>query len=127
MSLNHADECSGIVLSCQPHIRCRLGEMALEICRYSALVYPPLLSGNVLTMVSYLQAVFSFVTWIRPNDATINQLFGGFTGLSLIPLTFDWTYIMSYLGDPLLSPTFSHLNILVGLFVFVIITSKCAS
>lgn len=70
-------------------------------------------------------AVFSFVTWIKPNDATINQLFGGFTGLSLIPLTFDWTYVMSYLNDPLLSPTFSHLNILVGLFVFVIITSKC--
>lgn len=33
-------------------------------------------------------SVFSFVTWIKPNNATINQLFGGFTGLSFIPLTF---------------------------------------
>ncbi|RMY11651.1 hypothetical protein D0868_03021 [Hortaea werneckii] len=33
-------------------------------------------------------SVFSFVTWIKPNNATINQLVGGFTGLSLIPLTF---------------------------------------
>ncbi|KAI5198829.1 OPT family small oligopeptide transporter [Aureobasidium subglaciale] len=60
-------------------------------------------------------SVFSFVTWIRPNNATINQLFGGFTGLSLIPLTFDWTYVTAYLGDPLLSPTFSHLNTIIGL------------
>lgn len=35
-------------------------------------------------------SVFSFVTWIRPNNVVLNQLFGGFTGLSLIPLTFDW-------------------------------------
>lgn len=68
-------------------------------------------------------SVFSFLTWIRPNDATINQLFGGFTGLSLIPLTFDWTYVIGYLGDPLLAPTFAHLNTLVGLFVFMILTT----
>jgi OPT family oligopeptide transporter len=68
-------------------------------------------------------SVFSFVTWIRPNNATINQLFGGFTGLSLIPLTFDWTYVTAYLGDPLLSPTFSHLNTIIGLGVFMIITT----
>lgn len=68
-------------------------------------------------------SVFSFVTWIRPNNATLNQLFGGFTGLSLIPLTLDWTYVTGYLGDPLLSPTFSHLNTLVGLIIFVIVTT----
>lgn len=68
-------------------------------------------------------SVFSFVTWIRPNNATINQLFGGFTGLSLIPLTFDWTYVTAYLNDPLLSPTFSHLNTIIGLGVFMIITT----
>ncbi|THX14800.1 OPT family small oligopeptide transporter [Aureobasidium pullulans] len=68
-------------------------------------------------------SVFSFVTWIRPNNATINQLFGGFTGLSLIPLTFDWTYVTAYLGDPLLSPTFSHLNTIIGLGIFMIITT----
>lgn len=68
-------------------------------------------------------SVFSFVTWIRPNDAVINQLFGGFTGLSLIPITFDWTYVIAYLGDPLLSPTFAHLNTLLGLTIFMIITT----
>lgn len=39
-------------------------------------------------------SVFSFVTWIKPNNATINQFFGGFTGLSLIPLTFGQSVSM---------------------------------
>lgn len=34
-------------------------------------------------------SVFDFVCWARPNNATINQLFGGFYGLSLLPITFD--------------------------------------
>ncbi|KAI2385055.1 hypothetical protein LOY90_006323 [Ophidiomyces ophidiicola] len=85
-------------------------------------------------------SVFCFMTWIRPKSPVINQLFGGFTGLSLIPLTFDWTYVLymplvlfnslnenryisSYLLNPLLSPTHSHLNTLIGLGIFVIITS----
>ncbi|KAI7637485.1 OPT family small oligopeptide transporter [Hortaea werneckii] len=68
-------------------------------------------------------SVFSFVTWIKPNNATINQLFGGFTGLSFIPLTFDWTYVTAYLQDPLLSPTFSRLSTLIGLGIFVILTT----
>ena len=66
-------------------------------------------------------SVFSFVTWIRPNNVVLNQLFGGFTGLSLIPITFDWTYVTAYLDDPLLAPTHSHVNTLLGLFLLVII------
>lgn len=42
-------------------------------------------------------SVFAFVTWIRPNNVVLNQLFGGFTGLSLIPLTFDWVSSSSQL------------------------------
>ncbi|KAF5524926.1 Sexual differentiation process protein isp4 [Colletotrichum aenigma] len=66
-------------------------------------------------------SVFAFITWIKPNNVVVNQLFGGFTGLSLIPITFDWTYVSAYLGDPLLSPTHTHINVLIGLFVFVIL------
>ncbi|KAI1369950.1 OPT family small oligopeptide transporter [Xylaria arbuscula] len=66
-------------------------------------------------------SVFSFVTWIRPDNVVLNQLFGGFTGLSLIPITFDWTYVTAYLDDPLLAPTHSHVNTLLGLFLLVII------
>ncbi|KAK9443431.1 small oligopeptide transporter, OPT family protein [Metarhizium brunneum] len=66
-------------------------------------------------------SVFAFATWIRPRNVVVNQLFGGTTGLSLIPLTLDWTYVTAYLGDPLLAPTHSHVNTLVGLFVFVLV------
>ncbi|KAH7013712.1 small oligopeptide transporter [Ilyonectria destructans] len=68
-------------------------------------------------------SVFAFVTWAKPNNVVVNQLFGGFTGLSLIPITFDWTYVTAYLGDPILAPTNSHVNTLIGLFFFVIISS----
>ncbi|KAJ5778327.1 hypothetical protein N7520_001573 [Penicillium odoratum] len=68
-------------------------------------------------------SVFAFVTWIKPNNVVLNQLFGGFTGLSLIPLTFDWTYVSAYLLDPLLSPVHALLNTLIGLVVFVIIAT----
>jgi OPT family small oligopeptide transporter len=68
-------------------------------------------------------SVFAFITWIKPNDIVLNQLFGGFTGLSLIPLTFDWTYVSSYLQNPLLSPSHSHFNTLIGLIVFVLATT----
>ncbi|KAK5118449.1 hypothetical protein LTR62_002963 [Meristemomyces frigidus] len=68
-------------------------------------------------------SVFDFLCWIRPNNAVYNQLFGGFYGLSLIPITFDWTYVSAYLTSPLLAPTFSHVNTLIGLGIFVIITS----
>lgn len=43
--------------------------------------------------------------------------------MSLIPITFDWTYVSGYLGDPLLAPVHAHINTAVGLFVFVIITT----
>ncbi|KAJ5827137.1 hypothetical protein N7447_003900 [Penicillium robsamsonii] len=68
-------------------------------------------------------SVFAFVTWIRPNNVVLNQLFGGFTGLSLIPITFDWTYVSAYLLDPLLAPTHAIVNTLIGLLIFVIITT----
>ncbi|KAJ1337168.1 Sexual differentiation process protein isp4 [Microdochium nivale] len=66
-------------------------------------------------------SVFAFITWIRPDNVVVNQLFGGVTGLSLIPITFDWTYVSAYLQNPLLSPWHSHFNCLIGLGVFVII------
>ncbi|KAI2628471.1 OPT family small oligopeptide transporter [Hypoxylon sp. NC1633] len=68
-------------------------------------------------------SVFAFITWIKPDNVIINQLFGGYTGLSLIPITFDWTYVSAYLQDPLLAPTQSHINTLIGLFLFMIITT----
>lgn len=49
-------------------------------------------------------SVFAFMTWIAPNNVIVNQLFGGSTGLSLLPITFDWTQITGFIGSPLIPP-----------------------
>jgi OPT family small oligopeptide transporter len=49
-------------------------------------------------------SVFAFATWMAPKNPVVNQLFGGTTGLSLLPITFDWTQIAGYIGSPLIPP-----------------------
>lgn len=49
-------------------------------------------------------SVFAFATWLAPQNAVVNQLFGGTTGLSLLPITFDWTQVVGYVGSPLIPP-----------------------
>lgn len=63
-------------------------------------------------------SVFAFVTWIKPNSPVINQLFGGWTGISLIPITFDWTQISGFNFSPLISPWFGIANTLIGLIAW---------
>lgn len=60
-------------------------------------------------------SVFAWVTWIKPNSPVINQLFGGWTGLSLIPITFDWTQISGFNFSPLITPWFGIANTLIGM------------
>jgi hypothetical protein len=47
---------------------------------------------------------FAFMTWLAPENPVINQLFGYSTGLSLLPITFDWTQISGFVGSPLIPP-----------------------
>lgn len=47
---------------------------------------------------------FAFVTWMAPDNPVVNQLFGYSTGLSLLPVTFDWTQITGFVGSPLIPP-----------------------
>ncbi|KAE8132024.1 OPT oligopeptide transporter protein-domain-containing protein [Aspergillus pseudotamarii] len=63
-------------------------------------------------------SVFAWVTWIKPQSPVINQLFGGWTGLSLLPITFDWTQISGFNFSPLISPWHAHANTLIGMVVF---------
>ncbi|RYP04721.1 hypothetical protein DL764_004271 [Monosporascus ibericus] len=53
----------------------------------------------------------------------VNQLFGGTTGLSLLPITFDWTQIAGYVGSPLIPPWHAIGNTLIGVVVFYIVLS----
>lgn len=63
-------------------------------------------------------SVFAFVTWIKPNNPVINQLFGGFSGAALLPITFDWTQVTGYVLSPLIPPWHAIANTLVGVVFF---------
>ena len=72
--------------------------------------------------IAQFLSVFAIVTFIRPNNVVLNQLFGGWTGLSLIPITFDWTQVTGYIFSPLVPPFFAIANTLIGVIVFFWIT-----
>lgn len=65
-------------------------------------------------------STFAFATWIAPNNVVVNQLFGATTGLSLLPITFDWTQISGFVGSPLIPPWHAIANTLIGVFTFFI-------
>lgn len=66
-------------------------------------------------------SIMAFATWIAPNNVIINQLFGGTSGLSLLPLTLDWTQISGFVGSPLIPPWHAIANTLIGVVTFFII------
>jgi OPT family small oligopeptide transporter len=63
-------------------------------------------------------SVFAWVTWIAPDNVVVNQLFGGVSGLSLLPMTFDWTQIAGFVGSPLIPPWHAIANTLIGVVTF---------
>lgn len=66
-------------------------------------------------------SIFAFMTWIYPDKPVINQLFGGTTGLSLIPITFDWTQVVGFTGNPMIPPWHAIANTLIGVVSFYLI------
>lgn len=68
-------------------------------------------------------SVISWVCWIFPNSVTAHQLGSGKNGLGLGSFSLDWTTIAAFLGNPLITPVFATINILVGyiLLVYIII------
>ena len=60
---------------------------------------------------------FSWVCWIAPNNAKVNQLFGVSHGLSMGILTFDWGQI-TFNGSPLPVPWWAAANVGVTVVFF---------
>jgi OPT family oligopeptide transporter len=69
-------------------------------------------------LAQFLSTFGTFPTWIAPNNALVNQLFGASTGLSLLPITFDWTQIAGFVGSPLIPPWHAIANTLIGVVIF---------
>ena len=64
-------------------------------------------------------STFAFVTWMFPNNVVINQMFGMTTGMALLPITFDWSQIVGFLGSPLTTPFFAAANVALGLILWI--------
>ncbi|KAJ9254886.1 hypothetical protein DTO207G8_3416 [Paecilomyces variotii] len=62
---------------------------------------------------------FAWITWIKPNNVTLNQVFGATTGMDLLPLTLDWNQITGYLYSPLLVPSWALVNVFGGAVLFL--------
>lgn len=66
---------------------------------------------------------FAWVTWIKPQNVIVNQLFGQTTGVSLgfpfTGFTLDWAQINSFYGSPLIAPWHAIANTLVGIIFFL--------
>ncbi|EEP81328.1 predicted protein [Uncinocarpus reesii 1704] len=86
-----------------------------RISRYRWFMY---LMGAAFAYYWYAPSIFVLVLEVADKYQASGSSVAGPFGL-----LFYYLYISSYLQSPLLSPTHSHLNTLVGLVVFVIITS----
>lgn len=62
---------------------------------------------------------FAWITWIVPNNVTVNQVFGATSGMDLLPMTLDWNQITGYLGSPLLVPMWALVNVFCGSILFL--------
>lgn len=63
-----------------------------KACRFSRLLLGEYI-WFTLQVTSRDLETLTYVNRIRPNNVVLNQLFGGFTGLSLIPITFDVSHV----------------------------------
>lgn len=70
--------------------------------------------GFVFTALSQ----FTFPTYIAPNNVIVNKLFGGVSGMGLLPITFDWTTVTAYITSPLMYPWHAIANTMIGVIFF---------
>ncbi|KAF4444589.1 Sexual differentiation process isp4 [Fusarium acutatum] len=81
-------------------------------------------STNPRSFLAQFLSIFAVATWMAPQNPIVNQLFGGQTGVSLLPITFDWTQIAGYVGSPLIPPWHAIANTVIGVVLFFVIGSS---
>ncbi|PTB76649.1 OPT-domain-containing protein [Trichoderma longibrachiatum ATCC 18648] len=65
--------------------------------------------------------IFSWMTWIAPNNADLTRITGSNNGLGINPVpTFDWN-VLTYNLDPLMVPLFSTINLFIGILLTSVI------
>jgi hypothetical protein len=78
--------------------------------------------GYLFTALS----TFAWITWIVPDNVTVNQVFGSASGMDLLPMTLDWNVVTGYLGSPLPVPTWAIANVAVAaVFILWVLAPAC--
>lgn len=61
------------------------------------------------------------LTWVAPNNAILAALTGSYTGIGLNPVpTLDYN-VVSGIVDPLITPYFAIINVVVGMSIMGLI------
>ncbi|CAJ2643130.1 unnamed protein product [Trifolium pratense] len=81
------------------------------ICSFAWYVIPGYLFATL--------SIISWVCWIFPNSVKAQQIGSGKLGLGLGSFSLDWTTIAAFLGNPLVTPIFATINILVGYILLI--------
>ncbi|KAH8781683.1 OPT oligopeptide transporter protein-domain-containing protein [Hyaloscypha finlandica] len=67
-----------------------VGLMRKYLVEPASMIWPQtLVSASFIRQALERVRICYIITWIRPKNVVINQLFGGWTGISLIPITLD--------------------------------------
>lgn len=61
---------------------------------------------------------FAWPTWIKPNNAHVNQVFGAVSGMGMMPMTLDWNQVAGYIGSPLIPP--ADVILTIGLSIVLV-------
>ncbi|KAL7421661.1 hypothetical protein Q5752_003430 [Cryptotrichosporon argae] len=77
--------------------------------------------GFIFEALSY----FNWISWIAPNNMTLNNIVGGVNGLGLNPIpTWDFNNLTAFTWLPLTIPTFSIMSQFIGMwFAFFMIVA----
>ncbi|EPS74361.1 hypothetical protein M569_00394, partial [Genlisea aurea] len=81
------------------------------------------------TVPSYLFPTvtsISWVCWAYPKSITAQQLGSGLNGLGFGAFTLDWSAVSSFLGNPLVSPFSTIVNVFAGYFALILIVVPVA-
>ncbi|CAK7895401.1 oligopeptide transporter 1 [[Candida] anglica] len=69
-------------------------------------------------IMPFLSRIGAWISWCKPENATLSQIFGVHTGLGLFPLTFDWTQVTS-INDPLTTPFWSIATVFASFVIWI--------
>ncbi|KAI1840281.1 hypothetical protein JX266_013500 [Neoarthrinium moseri] len=69
-------------------------------------------------------SIFSWMSWIAPNNLNLNTITGFNNGLGINPWpTFDWNILLFDYTDPLMIPFFSTFNKFIGATISIFVTA----